>query len=129
MLKTQLYNNGEIVYQNGRNGTWFDWDVNGHTSPFTVCFNDKKRMGYISVYIFKDGNVNGYKWGNYGKDKAESINLGTLSADEKNLLINLLWQQEWDKNIFDKSIDCIDWEASVFLLDMENTDDFEEENK
>lgn len=76
VLMTQLYNNGEIVYYNGRNGTWFDWDVNEKTSWFTVCFNDKKRMGYISIAIFKDGTVSGYKWGNYGKDKAESINLG-----------------------------------------------------
>ena len=32
-----------------------------------------KRMGYISIAVFKDGLVSGYKWGNYGKDEAESI--------------------------------------------------------
>ena len=119
VLMTQLYNNGEIVYYNGRNGTWFDWDVNEKTSWFTVCFNDKKRMGYISIAIFKDGTVSGYKWGNYGKDKAESINLGKLNKEDTEYLVRLLLQQTDDKGIFDVSIDNINWETPIFLEPIE----------
>lgn len=121
----QLYNNGEITYYNGRNGTWFDWDVNGKTSWFTVCFNDKKRMGYISVAINKDGTVSGYKWGNYGKDESESIKLGSLSEEDVNYFVRLLLQQTDDKGIFNVSIESesIDWEAPVVLESLEGTED------
>lgn len=119
VLMSQLYNHGEIVYYNGRNGTWFDWNMNGRTSWFTVCFNDKKRMGYISIAIFKDGTVEGYKWGNYGKDKAENISLGHLSIEDTEYLLRLLLQQLDDKGIFDISIDAINWEVPVFLESLE----------
>lgn len=123
VLMTQLYNNGEIVYYNGRNGTWFDWDVNDKTSWFTVCFNDKKRMGYISVAVSKDGNVMGYKWGNYGKDQAESISLGKLSIEDTEYLVRLLLQQTDDKNLFNIKIDDINWEAPIFLEPLEGREE------
>ena len=119
VLMTQLYNNGEIVYYNGRNSTWFDWNVNDKTSWFTVCFNDKKRMGYISIAVFKDGSVSGYKWGNYGKDEAESISLGKLSIEDTEYLVRLLLQQTDDKNLFDINIDDINWETPIFLEPLE----------
>ncbi len=121
VLMTQLYNNGEIVYYNGRNGTWFDWDMNGKTSWFTVCFNDKKRMGYISIAIFKDGTVSGYKWGNYGKDEAESISLENLTIEDTEYLVRLLLQQTDDKGIFDINMNDINWEAPIFLEQLEGT--------
>lgn len=121
---SQLYNNGEIVYYNGRNGTWFDWNINGKTSWFTVCFNDKKRMGYISVAIFKDGTVKGYKWGNYGKDEAESISLGHLNIEDTEYFLRLLLQQTDDKGIFDTSIDTINWETPIFLEPLEGEEEF-----
>ncbi len=123
VLMTQLYNNGEIVYYNGRNGTWFDWDINNKTSWFTVCFNDEKRMGYISIAVFKDGCVSGYKWGNYGKDEAESISLGKLSIEDTEYFVRLLLQQTDDKNFFDINIDNINWEAPIFLEPLEGTEE------
>ena len=123
VLMTQLYNNGEIVYYNGRNGTWFDWDINDKTSWFTVCFNDKKRMGYISIAVFKDGLVSGYKWGNYGKDQAESISLGKLSIEDTEYLVRLLLQQTDDKKNFDINIDDINWETPIFLEPLESTEE------
>lgn len=116
---SQLYHNGEIVYYNGRNGTWFDWDMNGKSSWFTVCFNDKKRMGYISVALFKDGVVSGYKWGDYGQGEAESITLGKLNKEDTEYFLRLLLQQTDDKGIFDVSIDTIHWNAPVFLESLE----------
>ena len=120
---SQLYNDGEIVYYNGRNGTWFDWNMNEKTSWFTVCFHDEKRMGYISVAVHKDGNVSGYKWGNYGKDEAETIALGTFSTEDTAYLVRLLLQQTDDKGIFDVSIDSIDWESSVVLENLEDSEE------
>ena len=123
VLMTELYNNGEIVYYNGRNGTWFDWDVNDKTSWFTVCFNDKKRMGYISVAVYKNGDVMGYKWGNGGKDKAESISLGKLSIEDTEYFVRLLLQQTDDKNIFDINIEDINWETPIFLEPLEGAEE------
>ena len=119
ILMTQLYNDGEIVYYNGKNGTWFDWDMNEKTSWFTVCFNDKNRMGYISIAVFKDGTVSGYKWGNYGKDQAESVSLGKLNMEDTEYLVRLLIQQADDKGIFNVSIDDINWETPIFLESLE----------
>jgi len=121
----QLYNNGEIIYYNGRNGTWFDWDMNEKTSWFTVCFNNKERMGYISIAVNKDGTVTGYKWGNYGKDEAESISLGNLSVEDANYLVRLLLQQTDDKGVFDIPINSIDWEASIVLETLEGIEESE----
>lgn len=123
ILMTNLYNNGEIVYYNVRNCTWFDWNLNDKTSCFTVCFNDKKRMGYISVAVFKDGSVSGYKWGNYGKDEAESISLGKLSIEDTEYFVRLLLQQTDDKNIFDINIDDINWETPIFIEPLESTEE------
>jgi len=120
---SQLYNNGEIVYYNGRNGTWFDWQMNKKTSWFTVCFNDKKRMGYISIAVHENGNVSGCKWGNYGKDEAESISLGNLNLEDTEYLVRLLLQQTDDKGVFDISIDAINWETSIFLESLKNTEE------
>lgn len=116
---SQLYNHGEIVYYNGRNGTWFDWNMNGKSSWFTVCFNDKKRMGYLSVAVFKDGVVRGYKWGDYGQGEAEPISLGKLNKEDTEYFLRLLLQQTDDKGIFDVSIDNMNWEAPVFLEPLE----------
>ena len=123
VLMTQLYNNGEIVYYNGRNGTWFDWDVNHKTSWFTVCFNDNNRMGYISVAVHKNGDIMGYKWGNYGKDEAEKISLGKLSIEDTEYFVRLLLQQTDDKNIFDINIDEINWETPIFLEPLEGAEE------
>ena len=120
---SQLYNNGEIVYYNGRNGTWFDWNINERSSWFTVCFNDAKIMGYISIAIFKDGTVSGYKWGNYGQDEAENVSLGKLNIQDVEYFLRLLLQQTDDKGIFDVSRDSINWESPIFLEPLE-----EEEN-
>ena len=122
VLMSQLYNDGEIVYYNGRNGTWFDWDMNGKSSWFTVCFNDEKRMGYISVAVFKDGKVEGYKWGDYGQGEAENIYLGKLNIEDTEYLIRLLLQQTDDKGIFDIPIDTINWEEPVFLEPLDGED-------
>lgn len=113
-----LYNNGEIYYENGRNGTWFDWQVNNKTSEFCVCYNDKKRMGYISVNINKEGELTGYKWLDYGKSEGKKINLGKLNEDDTNYLVRLLIQHCDDSGIFDTSIDNIDWESEVFVEDL-----------
>ena len=120
---SDLYNNADIIYENSRNGTWFDWDMNGKTSPFIVCYDNKKRMGYISIWVHKNGNAGGYKWGNHGKGEAENIDLGNLSKEDTNYLINFLWQQEQYENIFDRSINDMNWETPVFLLDMDSADD------
>lgn len=114
VLMSQLYNNGEISYYNGRNGTLFDWQMNGKTSGFDVCFNDEEQMGYISIAVHKNGEVSGYKWGNYGKDKAKDVSLGNLSTEDAEYIVRLLLQQTDDKGIFDIPIDSIDWEASTF---------------
>ncbi len=50
---SQLYNNREIIYYNGRNGTWLDWNINNKSSWFTVCFNDEQKWVISALPFLK----------------------------------------------------------------------------
>ena len=112
--KEDLFNKAKIYYDNGRNGTYFDWTMNDHSSGFTVCYNGKEQLGYLSVYLYKTGELIGFKWLDKGHGKAENISVGTLSNEDANYLINLLLQNEEEKNLFDKPIDELDWNMEVY---------------
>lgn len=117
--KEDLFNNAKIYYGNGRNGTYFDWVMNDHSSEFSVCYNGKEQLGYISVYLYKTGELIGFKWLDNGRGKAENISMGTFSNEDTNYLINLLLQNEEDNNMFDKPIDELDWNIEVYQHDLD----------
>lgn len=80
-------------------------------------------MGYISFAINKAGEISGYKWGNFGNSEPEKIDIGKLNVEDTNYLVRLLLQQTDDRSHFDKSIDSIDWEASIVLEDLSGSTD------
>lgn len=112
--KEDLFNNAKIYYDNGRNGTYFDWTMNDHSPEFCVCYNGKDQLGYISVSLYKTGELIGFKWLDKGHGKAEKISMGTLNEEDANYLINLLLQNEEEKNLFNKPIDELDWNIEVY---------------
>lgn len=69
--------------------------------------------------LYNNGTVSGYKWGNYGKDVAESIFLRSLNQKDTEYFLRLLLQQTDDKNLFDVSLENIDWEKPIFLEPLE----------
>ena len=76
--------------------------------------------------VHKDGDVRGYKWGNYGKDVAEDIALGRLSTEDTEYLVRVLLQQTDDRGIFDVSIDAIDWDAPIVPEELAGVEEPEE---
>ena len=46
---SDLEENGNIYYMNGKNGTEFDWYVNEHISDFMVFYNDEKNLGAVKL--------------------------------------------------------------------------------
>lgn len=42
---SDLENDGEIYYMNGKDGTEFDWYVNDKLPPFMVFYNDEANLG------------------------------------------------------------------------------------
>ena len=117
--KEDLFNNAKIYYDNGRNGTYFDWTMNDHSPDFTVCYNGKDQLGYIKINLFKNGDLIGYKWLDNGHGEAERISIGKLSEKDTTYLINLLLQNEEEKNLFDKPIDELDWNIEVYKHDFD----------
>ena len=112
--KEDLLNNARIYYGNGRNGTYFDWTMNDHSPEFTVCYNGKDQLGYLSVHLYKSGELIGFKWLDNGHGKAENISVGKLSDEDALYLINLLLQNEEENKLFDRPIDELDWNMEVY---------------
>ena len=64
--ETDLEENGDIFYMNGKNGTEFDWHVNDCLSSFMVFYNDKNNMGAVKLTLYNNGNISIYLYGDSG---------------------------------------------------------------
>ncbi len=54
---SDLENDGEIYYMNGKDGTEFDWYVNDKLPPFMVFYNDEANLGAIKLLLYNDGGI------------------------------------------------------------------------
>ena len=52
-----LEENGAVYYMNGKNGTEFDWYVNGKVSDFFVFYKDENNLGAVKLTLYHDGGV------------------------------------------------------------------------
>ena len=55
-----LEENGAVYYMNGKNGTEFDWYVNGKVSDFFVFYKDENNLVAIED-MFDDMNITHFK--------------------------------------------------------------------
>ena len=82
---SDLEENGNIYYMNGKNGTEFDWYVNEHISDFMVFYNDEKKLGAIKLTLYSDGNILIYIYGDKGNKIVQKIET-TMNITEQEML-------------------------------------------
>ena len=106
---SDLEENGNIYYMNGKNGTEFDWYVNEHISDFMVFYNDEKNLGAVKFTLYTDGKVLIHIYGDKGNTVVKKIE-ASISVTERELLTLavILKKAADDRRIFDKGIDKID---------------------
>lgn len=53
----------EVLYMNGNDGTSFDWACNDCTCEFFVFYEGgSDALGYVKVFVTRDGYIRGYLW-------------------------------------------------------------------
>lgn len=111
---SDLEENGTIYYMNGKNGTGFDWYVNGHLPSFMVFYNDEKNLGAIKLLVYNNGNVVVYIYGNRGNDIIKEISTSIdVSNDDIFKFAVLLKSEADDNSIWDESIDKIGIDVEI----------------
>ena len=117
-----LEEGGKVYYMNGRDGTAFEWFVNGQLPPFMVFYDDEENLGAVKAVVAKDGGMTTYLYGDAGKTLVKTVE-GRLSATEDELLklaVNLSVNAD-DEEIWGAAIDAIELDDDV---DPEDVDEF-----
>ena len=116
---SDLEENGNIYYMNGKNGTEFDWYVNEQISDFMVFYNDEKNLGAVKFTLYTDGKVSIYIYGDKGDTLAQKIETSINIAGEELLTLAVILKKEADdRKIFDRGIDKIDSDIKVSVDDI-----------
>ena len=97
-----------IYYQNGNDGTDFDWRCNGRTCEFFIFYNSERQLGYMKVYATKDGNLEGYVWDT--ERYSEGVSLPPCPIGYQVAVGRKRWlETTYDKNnIWDHYIDYLE---------------------
>ena len=111
----QLLENGAIFYENGADGTEFDWQMNERLCEFMSYWRSSK-MGFIKIFINNDGSAEYYV---YDENSMKPRLSGTFAKDtffgEKSALelAAVMKTIADDQGKFDKSINALDWNISA----------------
>lgn len=102
---SDLEENGAVYYMNSKDGTEFEWYVNGKLPPFMMFYDDKDKMGAVKLMLYRDGAVQVFIYNNAGKNMCKEVHT-SIKYGEKELLdlaVLLRYQAEdsgkWDANI------------------------------
>lgn len=112
--KEQLLENGAIFYENGNDGTEFDWQMNERLCEFMSYWRSSK-LGFIKIFINNDGSAEYYVYDeNSMKPRlsstfAKDTFFGEKSALELAAVMKTIAD---DQGKFDKSINALDWNIS-----------------
>lgn len=100
---------GTVYYMNGKNGTEFDWHVNGKLSDFFIFYNDEANLGAVKTRVNCDGSTITYVYTDKGKQLKAEIP-GSLDASEAELLqlAVTLRREADDRRIWDMAVKLID---------------------
>ena len=63
---SDLEKRGAVFYMNGKNGTAFDWYVNGHFPDFFIFYGDRENLGAVKAMLYTDGALSIYVYGDKG---------------------------------------------------------------
>lgn len=105
---SDLEENGNLYYMNGKNGTEFDWHVNDRISDFMMFYNDEKNLGAVKSALYKDGGIVIYIYGDKGNKLVKEIQTRCKASEQEILKLAVILKNEADdKKIFDAGIDKI----------------------
>lgn len=107
-----LYGNGAIYYQNGNDGTEFDWKANNCLCEFMV-FHKASEMGFIKAIVKRNGNVNVYVYddGEYSP-KHETKLKNVFTKQDTEWFAGLMLCIADNKDLFDIDIEKLGWNTS-----------------
>ena len=117
-----LEEGGKVYYMNGRDGTEFEWFVNGQLPPFMVFYGDEENLGAVKTVVAKDGKITTYLYGDGGNTLVNEVE-GRLNATEEELLelaVNLSVNVD-DEEIWGAAIDEFELDDDV---DPDDVDEF-----
>ena len=125
--ETDLEENGDIFYMNGKNGTEFDWHVNDCLSSFMVFYNDKNNMGAVKLTLYNNGSISIYLYGDSGSRLVNEVKASCKASEEEILELAVILKAEMDdKGIFDSSIEKV---SADIEIDKEKIEKFKEDKK
>lgn len=115
-----LEENGAVYYMNGKNGTEFDWYVNGKISDFFVFYNDEDNLGAVKLTLYCDGGVLIYVYDESGRSLIKEIKAYVDASEDDIFTFAVLLRNVLDDNkIWDANIDSIDTDV-ILTADMIN---------
>lgn len=115
-----LEENGAIYYMNGKNGTEFDWYVNGKISDFFVFYNDEDNLGAAKLTLYCNGGVLIYIYDESGRSLIKEIKTYVDASEDDIFTFAVLLRNVLDDNkIWDANIDSIDTNV-ILSTDMIN---------
>lgn len=115
-----LEENGAVYYMNGKNGTEFDWYVNGKISDFFVFYNDEDNLGAVKLTLYCNGGVLIYVYDESGRSLIKEIKAYVEASEEDIFTFAVLLRNVLDDNkIWDANIDSIDTNV-ILSTDMIN---------
>ena len=121
-----LCDNGAVWYMNGNDGTDFDWHCNNRCCEFYLFYKETE-YGFIKVFVNRDGTINGYLYLDNGHGKAIYLEEENFGKDDALYLATLLKIEADDRNIYDESIDKINFDRNLEWYEMDVLEDEEDE--
>lgn len=114
--------NGTIYYMNDKNGTEFDWYVNGRLSDFFVYYNDEENLGAVKLNLYCDGTVILYIYDAHGHNLKEEVSSKMDFPEEEIMKLAALLKYTMDDNgIWGEDIRRVD---TGFVLTKAMQDEF-----
>ena len=109
-----LEDGGKIFYMNGKDGTEFDWFVNGRLCPFMVFYDDEDNLGAVKALVAKNGEITLCFYGDAGKKMVKELteSLDVTEEDLLKLAANLRLNAD-EKGRWDASSDAIELDDDV----------------
>ena len=100
-----LEENGAVYFMNSKDGTEFEWYVNGKLPPFMMFYDDEAKMGAVKLLFYRDGTVQVFVYDNTGKNMCKEVNTRIECREEELLDLAVLLRHQaedsgkWNANI------------------------------
>lgn len=113
---------------NGNDGTTFDWKCNGRCCEFFLFYKETE-YGFIKVLVNKDDTMDGYVYLNKGYEEGIHLEKADLNNGEALYLASLLQLEADDNNIWNATIDKINFNRKLELYELLSDNENEEDEE